>query len=197
MLAGLGPGYCSPAQVKAVQLGHIQSFPVKSEGNILYQEHYCPDSGMPFHKNTFLNPLFPLPPLSSPHPYPFKFLLFPGSDSVNQQKAGAAVSHKCRLSSHFQLGLETTVINYCYPCCCLCSKTCFFTPKRVTRSLKDATWPGLYHQGVCVSQYIKGTLTAFFDWFLHCWLDLASQKPNHLSDMEYYRERRNNFLQVR
>lgn len=42
ILAGLGPGYCSPAQVKAVQLGNIQSFPVKRQGNILHQEHYCP-----------------------------------------------------------------------------------------------------------------------------------------------------------
>lgn len=87
------------------------------------------------------------------------------ADSVTQQKAGAAVSHKCRLGSHFQPGLETTVINYCYSCCFLCSKTCFFTSKRLTRSLRDATWLSLYHQGVCVSQDSKGTLTAFLPDF--------------------------------
>lgn len=97
------------------------------------------------------------------------------ADSVTQQKAGAAVSHKRRLGSHFQLGLETTVINYSYSCCCLCSKTCFFTPKRVTRSLRDATWPSLHHQGV--SQYTKGTLTVFLPDFW-TWLDLTGQKPN-------------------
>lgn len=37
------------------------------------------DSGMSFHQNAFLCPLLPLTPLSSPHPYPFKLLLFPGS----------------------------------------------------------------------------------------------------------------------
>lgn len=111
----------------------------------------------------------------SPSPLSHHPILSPSSsfdslaqaDSVTQQKAGAAVSHKCRLGSHFQLGLETTVINYCYSCCCLCSKTCFFTPKRVTRSLRDATWPSLYCQGVCVcvSQCIKGTLAAFLPDF--------------------------------
>lgn len=165
ILAGLEPGYCSPAQVKAVQLGHIQSFPVKSQGNILYQEHYCPY----WLWNVLPPKCFPESPfLLSHHP-----ILTPSSsfyslalaDSVTQQKAGAAVSHKCRLSSHFQLGIETTVINYCYSCCCLCSKTCFFTPKRVTRSLSDASWPSLHYQGVCVSQYIKGTLTVFMTDF--------------------------------
>lgn len=37
------------------------------------------DSGMSFHQNAFLCPLLSLTPLSSPHPYPFKLFLFPGS----------------------------------------------------------------------------------------------------------------------
>lgn len=133
---------------------------------------------MSFHQNAFPCALLPLIPAHHPILTPSSsFYSLAQADSVTQQKAGAAVSHKCRLSSHFQLGLETTVINYCYSSCCLCSKTCFFTPKRVTRSLRDATWPSLYHQGLCVSQYIKGTLAAFCLIFALL-IRLTSQKPN-------------------
>lgn len=98
----------------------------------------------------------------SPSPLSHHPILTPSSsfyslaqaDSVTRQKAGAAVSHKCRLGSHFQLGLETTVINYCFSCCCLCSKTCFFTPKKSYKKLERCHLAKLISpRRVCVSVY--------------------------------------------